>query len=182
MRARPGSCRPEGWQPYLLRLPVLIVLLAFGPLACSQPPASVAGSCGLNLAAGSDDATAIAAVIAAEGQLVVAQEIDALMALWSDSGYVADAKHTPDQSDDDQFWRGVDAIRHRYVRTVVPGAPAVVTPSDLSIQVDGDRAEVRATTRIGDEVANAGDRWVLVKARGCWVIGSLTYNLEPATP
>jgi len=114
--------------------------------------------------------------------LVVAQESDALMALWRDDGFISDAKHTPDQLDDDQFWRGVDAIRHRYVRTVFPGAPTAVTPSDLNIQIDGAVAVVTATTRIGDEVAVAGDRWALVKQRGCWVIESLTYNLEPVEP
>ncbi len=159
----------------------MALLLALLLAACREPP-STAGSCGLNLPAGSDDHAAIAAVINAEGQLVVAQEIDALMALWSESGYVADAKHTPEQIDDDRFWRGSDAIRHRYVRTVFPGAPAAVIPSDLIVQIDGARAEVSATTHIGDEVATAGDRWVLIKARGCWVIESLTYNLEPATP
>ncbi len=74
-------------------------------------------------------------MIAAEGQLVVAQEIDALMALWSEDGYVADARHTPDQPEDDQHWRGVDAIRHRYVRIVFPGAPTNVTPSDMEVEI-----------------------------------------------
>jgi hypothetical protein len=162
-----------------LSLPVFVALLVLAACGESQP---TAGSCELNLTTGSSDAAAIEAVLAAEGQLVVAQEIDALMALWSEEGYVADAKHTPEQTDDDQFWRGVDAIRHRYVRTVFPGAPTAVAPSDLEIDIKGDRAAVTATTRIGDEVATAGDRWVLVKQEGCWMIESLTYNLEMVEP
>lgn len=114
--------------------------------------------------------------------MVVAQEIDALMALWQADGYVADAKHTPDQPDDDQFWHGVDAIRHRYVRIVFPGAPTAVTPSDLQVQITDHRAVVTATTRIGAEIAPAGDRWRLVRQDGCWLLESLTYNLEPQTP
>lgn len=112
----------------------------------------------------------------------MAQEIDTLMALWSEEGYVADAKHTPDRTDDDQFWRGIDAIRHRYVRTVFPGAPAAAAASELDIHIAGNRAEVTATTRIGDEVAPGGDRWILVRQGDCWIIESLTYNLEPAKP
>ena len=144
--------------------------------SCSAPPAP-AGACGLALAAGiSDDA--IRAVIEAEGRLVVTQEIDALMMLWAEDAYVANAKNTPDDAADDQFWRGQDAIRHRYVRTVFPGAPAAAAPPELVINRDDDRAIVTATTRIGSEVAPGGDRWVLVNQDGCWQIESLTYNLE----
>lgn len=154
------------------------VLLLAG---CTAPPAT-AGSCGLGLPAGHSDDDAIRAVIAAEGSLVVAQEIDALMALWAEDAYVANAKNTPDNDSDDQFWRGQDAIRHRYVRTVFPGAPAAAAPAELSISRDGTRASVTATTRIGSEVAPAGDHWVLIKRGGCWQIASLTYNLEAAQP
>ncbi len=160
---------------------LLVICLGVVMAGCTPEPPT-AGSCGLALPQGSDEAAAIRAVIETEGRLVVAQEIDALMALWSETGTVSDAKQTPEQQEDDQFWRGADAVRHRYVRTVFPGAPSAVTPADLDIQFNGDRAEVTATTRIGDEVAQSGDRWVLVKERGCWVIESLTYNLEPAQP
>lgn len=160
----------------------LLTILLNGTVVSCAPAASTAGSCGLTLPERSNDVIAIAAVLAAEGRLVVEQKIDALMVLWSESAYVSDAKHTPDRTEDDQFWRGVDAIRHRYVRTVFPGAPAAVTPADLDIQIEGNRATVTATTRIDDEIAQAGDRWVLVKVRGCWVIESLTYNLEARIP
>lgn len=181
MRPLPNDSRWKNWPPGLLILSIFITLLAVAACDESQQR-SMVGSCGLNLATDSGDAAAIAAVLTAEGRLVVAQEIDALMALWSEEGYVADAKHTPERTDDDQFWRGVDAIRHRYVRTVFPGAPTAVAPSDLEIAIEEDRAIVTATTRIGDEVATAGDRWVLVKQGGCWVIESLTYNLEVVEP
>ena len=118
------------------------------------------------------------AVVWKEGEFVVTQDIDALMALWADGAYVANAKNTPDRPDDDQFWRDKDAIRHRYVRTVFPGAPTAVTPADLQVTIDGSRAELRSTTHIGAEVSPGGDRWVLVQQGACWVIESLTYNLE----
>ena len=126
--------------------------------ACSAP-APLLGSCTLNLPANTADGDAIRAVVHAEGQLVVDQKIDELMALWADGAFVANAKNTPDNPDDDQYWRDKDAIRHRYVRTVFPGAPKQANPADLQITVDGTHAEVRSTTQIGGEVSPAGDRW-----------------------
>ncbi|MCS6825164.1 MAG: hypothetical protein NZ553_00980 [Caldilinea sp.] len=149
---------------------------------CSAPAPSTVGSCSLNLPDGADDTTAIRVMIVAEGQMVVAQEIDALMMLWSEDGYVADARHTPDRLEDDQSWHGVDAIRHRYVRVVFPGAPTDATPSDMEVKIAGDHAVVTATTRIGAEIAPGGDRWTLVRQNGCWLLESLTYNLEPRSP
>jgi hypothetical protein len=123
-------------------------------------------------------------VLRAEGELVVKQDIDHLMGLWAAGATITDAKHTP-QSGDDQFWIDRDAIRHRYVRTVFPGAPSSVTPANLLIAVDGDRATVTSTTQIGGrsgaELAAAGDRWTLVRQGDCWAIENLTYNLEPPT-
>ncbi len=157
--------------------------------ACANPPAAdtpepaaspvqAAGSCSLGLAPNATDEDAIRAVLLAEGELIVKQDIDALMQLWAADSRVVDAKNTPDDEADNQNWDGKDAIRHRYVRTVFPGAPSQVQPSDLDITVAGDQATVLATTHIGSEVSPAGDRWELVRADGCWMIRSLTYNLE----
>lgn len=147
--------------------------------ACGNAPNPVAGSCTLGLPAGAGDEEAITAVIRAEGQLVVEQQIDALMALWADGASITNAKNTPGAAEDDQFWRDKDAIRHRYVRTVFPGAPSQATPADLQTALDGDRATVIATTQIGSEVSPAGDRWTLIKRGSCWLLENLTYNLEP---
>jgi len=142
------------------------------------PPAQRAGSCTLSLEENAGDEDAIRAVISAEGELVVAQEVTPLMQLWAEDGFVADAKYTPNEEADDQRWIGSDAIRHRYVRTVFPGGPSTVQPADLEIVIDDASAIVRATTHIGDEVAPSGDRWELIKSDGCWYLKSLTYNLE----
>jgi len=152
--------------------------------ACTASPAPTvtppAGSCLLHLDAGITDEQMIEAVLAAEGDLVVKQDINQLMGLWTENSLVADAGNTPDQADDDQLWRNQDAIRNRYVRIVFPGAPTVATPTDLAIELNGDQALVTATTQIGSEISPAGDRWELVKMNGCWLIKSLTYNLEAA--
>lgn len=148
-------------------------------LAACAAPRGEGGSCSLGLEPDMSDDEAIAAVIRAEGQLVVDQRIDALMALWADGASITDAENTPDAGEDDQFWRDKDAIRHRYVRTVFPGAPQQAAPADLAITRTGDRAVVTATTQIGAEVSPAGDRWTLVKRSGCWLLENLTYNLEP---
>jgi hypothetical protein len=151
---------------------------SLNPAERDAAPASPTGSCTLTLGETAGDEEAIAAVLRAEGTLLVDQAIDPLMALWSPQGFVADAKYTPDDESDDQRWLGQDAIRHRYVRTVFPGAPSEASPADLQIEINGDSAVVNATTNIGDETAPAGDRWALKKVDGCWQILSLTYNLE----
>ncbi len=147
------------------------------PEATSTQPA---GSCMLNLPPATSDPDAIHAVLSAESDLMVKQDIDHLMRLWADESRVVDSKNTPNDSSDDQIWEGKDAIRHRYVRTVFPGAPTNAQPADLKIQITGDQATVQATTQIGKEVSPAGDRWTLIKTGGCWLIESLIYNLEPA--
>lgn len=163
----------------LLFIVLCLAALLLGGCAPGAAPQTL-GSCTLSLGRDASDETAINAVIGAEGEMVVAQRIDDLMALWSDGASIADAKHTPDDSRDDQEWLGKDAIRHRYVRTVFPGAPAQATPDDLQIAfTGGDRAVVTATTRIGGEVARGGDRWTLVRRDECWQLQNLTYNLEP---
>jgi hypothetical protein len=154
-----------------------LVAAAVGVLAGCAAPAADAGSCTLGLPAGTGDQEAVAAVLRAEGQLVVDQQVEPLMALWADGSSITDAKNTPDASDD-QHWQDKDAIRHRYVRTVFPGAPAQAIPADLQTEISGDEATVLATTNIGSEVSPAGDRWTLVKRDGCWLLESLTYNLE----
>lgn len=169
-----------------MRIPILLLLTmtvaacitACRPLVRAElaPPA---GSCTLGLAEDVDDDTAIRAVLRAEGEMVVSQEIDELMALWAEGGQVVNAKNTPADTSDDQLWLDKDAVRHRYVRTVFPGAPAAATPADLEITIDQDQAEVIATTHIGSEVSPAGDRWELRKSGGCWLIERLVYNLEP---
>lgn len=164
----------------------LIIFYGWLTIGCVAPlePADrlvdqrLLGSCSLELASTVADEEAIRSVLAAEGEFVVQQEIDALMALWSEGATITDAKNTPNHPNDDQSWLDKDAIRHRYVRTVFPGAPAKADPKDLQIQLMDNRAIVTATTQIGAEISPAGDRWVLVKQGACWEIQSLTYNLE----
>jgi len=171
---RRGS--PQLRPPHLVPLLVAVLLLA----ACAVgAPAAPAGSCTLGLDPDASDQDAITALIRAEGELVVAQRIDELMALWAEGSSITNAKHTPANEADDQYWRDKDAIRHRYVRTVFPGAPAQATPADLAISFPtADRAVITATTQIGGEVSPAGDRWTVVRQGSCWLLENLTYNLE----
>lgn len=154
------------------------VLAAFLLAACGASEPSTSSSCGLGLAQGASDEEAISALLRAEGELVVSQQIDQLMALWAAGGEVVDARHTPDEAADDQRWMDLDAVRHRYVRIVFPGNPQPAPPPDLQIDLQGDSATIIATTRIGSEVAPGGDRWEVVKQGGCWLIQRLSYNLE----
>ncbi len=155
------------------------MLLTASCVAPAEPPIyPTQGSCSLALPPTTSDENAIRAILTAEGELVVAQNIDALMKLWGEGAKITDAKNTPDDPQDDQAWLDKDAIRHRYVRTVFPGAPTQATPKDLQVQILGDHAIVTATTQIGGEISPAGDRWALRKDKDCWEIQSLTYNLE----
>lgn len=159
---------------------VFSLLLTAGCVALSPNTDRPAiGSCSLELPPTSTDREAIRAVLTAEGELVVEQKIDTLMNLWGEGATIVDAKHTPMEATDDQAWLDKDAIRHRYVRTVFPGAPKQADPKDLQIQLIADGAVVTATTQIGAEISPAGDRWVLVRQTDCWLIQNLTYNLEP---
>ena len=145
---------------------MLLLVGCSGATPTPEPAqAALGGSC--TLPATADAESAIRALLDAEGELVV--------------GRVIDAKNTPDNADDDQVWEGKDAIRHRYVRTVFPGAPTLVDHGDQVITIEGDHATVESTTTIGSEVAPAGDRWEVLNRDGCWYLASLTYNLE-STP
>lgn len=164
--------------PVQFGLIVLLLLAAILTSCISEKPKIVAGSCTLSLSPTATDEEAIQGVLSAEGELVVKQEIEPLMALWAEDSSVVDAKHTPQDTSDDQLWQGKDAIRHRYVRVVFPGAPTSITPRDMQVVIDDDQATVQSTTEIDGEESKAGDRWNLVKQSGCWLIDSLTYNLE----
>ncbi len=156
----------------------LLLLSACATAPAPEPTAPVVhGSCTL-ATTDQQDETAIRALLAAEGEYVVQQAIQPLMQLWNSGASIVDAKNTPTNADDDQQWLDKDAIRHRYVRIVFPGAPAVASPKDLIIAIEDARAVVTATTQIGTEVSPAGDRWQLSKTGGCWGIDNLTYNLE----
>lgn len=122
---------------------------------------------------------AIRQLVLLEGQGVVSQDISGLMNLWAADAVVRDAKHTPDNANDDARWQNRDAIRERYVALVFPGNPGLNSPADIRITITGDTAEATSTTRIGGEISPGGDRWTFVKREGRWWISGLTYNLEP---
>src|SRR5262249_42273329 len=114
---------PKQRQASLITGALLVLALLFSRCnwSLSQTTDSTVGSCSLPLPQAASDEQAIRAVLSAEGDLVVKQDIAHLMALWADDSYVANAKNTPANKDDDQYWLDKDAIRHRYVRTVFPG-------------------------------------------------------------
>lgn len=157
------------------------ILLTFGAIAlmisaCAAQPAPVVGSC--TLGNFSDDISAIEATLNAEGELVAAKHITALMALWDDDATITDAMHTPNDAADDRTWRGTDAIYQRYVYRVFPNAPAESPPKKYDIVISGDTATATGTTRIGDEVSPDGDLWRVRHVNGCWLLDTLEFNRE----
>jgi hypothetical protein len=175
------------YRELLRKIPIGVLVLAalVFPSACAVPtavpPTPTAGApAAVPSSQPANDEEAIAWVLEMEGRGVVDKDIDLLMSLWVENGRVVDARHTPDDASDDLVWEGYYAIRDRYITLVFPGNPAQAAPADLQIALSGDRAVVTATTRIGEEVSPAGDRWTLVRTPAGWRIESLTYNLEPA--
>lgn len=158
---------------------VLFGLAGCGSLEPAPAPPRPAAPTATPFPQPADPEAAIRQLLQLEGEGVVAQDIEGLMALWLPEGAVTDARHTPDNPDDDARWRGSNAIRERYQVLVFPGAPSVAGAVDVEIVLDGDRATATGTTRIGDEVSPAGDRWTFARRDGRWYIESLTYNLEP---
>lgn len=151
-----------------LGLFLLVLLLA----ACRPTSSAAPRSQG-------DDETALRQLLLAEAEAVVKQDVERLAGLWAADGAVIDARHTADNQGDDATWRGRDAILDRYMVLVFPGNPQFAEPIDISLEISGDTAKAVSTTRIGDEVSPAGDRWEFRFADGRWWIIALTYNLEP---
>jgi ketosteroid isomerase-like protein len=173
-----------------VRLLVLISILLISVVACAPAQsASTLGPRPTTLAHAApartptpqpaNDEDAIRQLITSEGQGVVSQDIVGLMDLWAADAVIADAKHTPDDPNDDARWRGRDAIRERYVVLVFTGNPTSAGAVDVKLEIRGDRANAVSTTAIGSEFAPGGDRWTFAKQDGRWWITGLTYNLEP---
>jgi ketosteroid isomerase-like protein len=168
---------------------ILLLVLILALAACAAPqPASGLGPRPTTSAPAApartptpqpaSDEDAIRQLIASEGQGVVSQDIAGLMDLWASDAVIADAKHTPDDPNDDARWSGRDAIRERYVVLVFPGNPLSAGAVDVTLDIQGDKATALSTTAIGSELAPGGDRWTFLKKDGRWWIAGLTYNLE----
>ena len=152
----------------------LLLLSACRPTAPSQPTALARTPTPVPASA----EEAIRQILRAESEGVVRQDMTLLAELWAEDATVTDAKHTPDVTDDDAVWHGIDAILDRYVVLVFPGNPQFAEPADVEIVVEGDQATARSTTQIGDEVSPGGDLWSFSRCNGRWCIQALTYNLE----
>jgi len=160
------------------------VLLLFLLGACTgparEPQAATASTLGRPETTGlADEHEAILRLLRSESEAMVAKDIKGLARLWAEDSTVTDAHHTPADPNDDAVWRGIDAVLDRYMVVVFPGNPQYAEPGDVQIQVTGDQATARSTTRIGNEVSPGGDLWVFRRQDGRWQITALTYNLEP---
>lgn len=149
-----------------------LVLLLIALAACQTAPAATPRS-------RAGDEAALRQLLQAEADAVVHQDIERLASLWAEDGFVVDARHTSDNEADDAVWRGIDAVLDRYMVVVFPGNPQFAEPADIGIEIAGDTASASSTTRIGNEISPAGDRWEFRHAGGRWWIVSLKYNLEP---
>jgi len=157
---------------------LLISLLLLSACRSAAPPPSTQVTERTPTPIPASDEAAIRQLVQAESEGVVRQDMTLLAEIWTEDAIVTDAKHTPDASDDDAVWKGIDAILDRYVVLVFPGNPQSAGPIDIEITVDGEHATARSTTQIGDEVSPAGDLWTFTRCGDRWCIETLTYNLE----
>lgn len=157
---------------------LLICLLLFSACRSVTPPPSAQTTERTPTPIPASDEAAIRQLVQAESEGVVRQDMTLLFEIWAEDAIVTDAKHTPDTSDDDAVWNGIDAILDRYVILVFPGNPQSAGPIDVEITIDGDQATARSTTKIGDEVSPGGDLWTFIRCGDRWCIDTLTYNLE----
>lgn len=164
------------WIALLLFVGIASCAAPARPSSLGQKPTDIAP---LVAAQPADDEAAIRQLIEREAAALVSQDLAGLMALWAEDAVIVDAKHTPDDEQDDARWRGHDAIRERYVVLVLPGNPLSAGARDIEITVEGNTATATSTTVIGNETSAGGDRWRFVRRDGRWLIAGLTYNLEP---
>ncbi len=163
----------------------VLIVVAFVVAACGAPEVpTVPGGVPSPRPRGTDtptpasDEEAVFQLLNAEAEGVVSQDIDRLMEIWADDGVVTDANHTPDNPADDRVWRGIAAIRERYVNEIFPSAPSSVTHPDVELTIEGNSAAAISTSTIGLDHAPGGDQWTFVKRDGRWLITGLTFNLE----
>jgi hypothetical protein len=102
--------------------------------------------------------------------------------LWIEEGWVHDANHTPDDLADDQVWEGRDAVMARYSSVIFGLTLEEVGPIELDMDLQGARAVVTGTTRMGSERSPNGERWTCVRQQGAWRIESITFDLEARRP
>jgi cellulose synthase/poly-beta-1,6-N-acetylglucosamine synthase-like glycosyltransferase len=124
------------------------------------------------------------------------QDIDAAIALWDPDGVIRDCAFTPDDSDDDQVWKGVSEIRHRYADEFQLRRYRRLTHVNLAVTFQGEDDativnDLDAVIESAHEVAhvrlNKTDRWTLHRRNGQWRIVQLEINRaarapEPAGP
>jgi hypothetical protein len=147
------------------------LILVGGCLVSSPPPSSLPPS--------PTTAQSIAELIAAHRAAVVADDVQGVLDIWAENGVITDANHTPDDPADDHVWLGLDAVISYYTTILFPLYLNEVGPVDTVLTVKGTEAIMTGTTKIGDELSPAGERWTFALRDGEWKITGMTFNLEP---
>ncbi len=114
------------------------------------------------------DETAITALILAERQAAIEQDLDLLGQLWALDARIVDGRRSRDASDD-YIWPGRAAILDRYRVAVFPYVlpPLPALEADTVLTINGDEATVRHGT----------DRWQARRIEQRWWLTELQYQV-----
>jgi len=157
---------------YLLFLGITLVSLGAGCFVSPSPSP-------VPLTPAPDAVQAITELIAAHRAAVVADDVQSVLDIWAEDGVITDTNHTPDDPTDDHVWRGLDAVLSYYTTVLFPLYLTEVGPVDTVLTVEGARAVMTGTTKIGDEISPGGERWTFARRDGEWRIVGMAFNLEP---
>ena len=120
---------------------------------------------------GQEPDVAFPALVQAERQAAIDNDIGLLRQLWAEDAQIEDGRGTSETTDD-YHWQGRQAIFDRYRVAVFPNPPAPHdrTPT-LQVIVDGNRATTIDTQN--------GDQWEFVFVEGRWWLVVLRYGVSP---
>jgi cellulose synthase/poly-beta-1,6-N-acetylglucosamine synthase-like glycosyltransferase len=128
---------------------------------------------------------AAAAALVREADAVQRQDLKSALSLWYPQGVIRDDRFTPDRTDDDRVWAGLDNIRERYleefherryrrlshqgitVTQIAPDQVVIVNDLDAVIETESGIEHVRLPKT---------DRWTFIRRNGRWCIAMLEIN------
>lgn len=133
-----------------------------------------------------------AAPLVIESAAVKSRDVDRALGLWAPDGMIVDRNFTPDEPTDDRVWRGLDAVRDRYLREFRQRDYVSLRHLNLDIHVEGTRAVITndldavirrmSTGRLEEVILPRSDRWELRESQGRWQIVKLEVNRTPRSP
>ncbi|MBI4421367.1 MAG: DUF4440 domain-containing protein [Gemmatimonadetes bacterium] len=130
----------------------------------------------------------VGAALVIEADAARRSDVGRALRLWDPGGVIVDANFTPETTEDERVWRGLEELRARYVQEFRERRYRRLAHKNLRIAVSGDSAvivnDLEAVFETGGEVRAVtlaqSDRWVLRLTADGWRIVRLEVNRAPA--